>query len=126
MPFLTYFEIYANSTHRPTWRTLGAAGWGDGAKCAAAGLQAILTWCEDPLIVAQGKKLRRPRLVDVGENRLEDAPPHAHCLASGKQAKIEIFGNEIIEKRVKACANSGRVYLPPEWIGHKVKIIRID
>lgn len=32
----------------------------------------------------------------------------------------------MIEKRVSACANSGRVYLPPEWIGHRVKIIRID
>ncbi|MBI5579008.1 MAG: DUF2080 family transposase-associated protein [Deltaproteobacteria bacterium] len=32
----------------------------------------------------------------------------------------------MIEKRVKASANSGRVYLPPDWIGHKVKIIRID
>lgn len=74
----------------------------------------------------QGKKLRRVSPGNVGEKCLEDATPHAHYLASGKQAKIEIFGREIIEKRVKACANSGRVYLPPEWIGHKVKIIRID
>ena len=42
------------------------------------------------------------------------------------QTKIEIFGREMIEKRVSARANSGRVYLPPEWIGHIVKIIRID
>jgi len=76
--------------------------------------------------VPQGKKLRRVRPICDGEGRLEDATPLALHLASGKQAKIEIFGNEIIEKRVRACANSGRVYLPPEWIGHKVKIIRID
>jgi putative transposon-encoded protein len=31
---------------------------------------------------------------------------------------------EMIEKRVRA--SSGRVYLPPDWVGHKVKIIRID
>jgi hypothetical protein len=39
---------------------------------------------------------------------------------------IEIFGEEMIEKRVKASANSSRVYLPPVWVGHNVKIIRID
>ncbi len=40
--------------------------------------------------------------------------------------KFEIFGEEMIEKRVKSSGNSGRVYLPPNWIGHHVKIIRID
>ncbi len=42
------------------------------------------------------------------------------------RVKFEIFGEEMIEKRVKASGNSGRVYLPPDWVGHKVKIIRID
>ncbi|HEA66610.1 MAG TPA: DUF2080 family transposase-associated protein [Desulfobacterales bacterium] len=32
----------------------------------------------------------------------------------------------MIEKRVKSSGNSGRVYLPPNWINHHVKIIRID
>jgi len=22
--------------------------------------------------------------------------------------------------------NSGRVYLPPDWVGHRIKIIRVD
>ena len=43
-----------------------------------------------------------------------------------KQVKFEIHGEEMIEKRVKASGNSGRVYLPPDWIGHSVKIVRID
>ena len=43
-----------------------------------------------------------------------------------KQVKFEIYGEELIEKKVKASGNSGRVYLPPNWIGHHVKIIRID
>jgi putative transposon-encoded protein len=46
--------------------------------------------------------------------------------ASNSRVKFEIFGEEMIEKRVKASGNSGRVYLPPDWVGHKVKIIRID
>jgi len=46
---------------------------------------------------------------------------------SGKvKVKFEIYGEEMIEKRVKLSGNSGRVYLPPNWVGHHVKIIRID
>ena len=42
------------------------------------------------------------------------------------RVKFEIYGEEMIEKRVKLSGNSGRVYLPPNWVGHHVKIIRID
>jgi putative transposon-encoded protein len=42
------------------------------------------------------------------------------------KVKFEIFGEEMIEKTVKLSGNSGRVYLPPTWVGHTVKIIRID
>ena len=40
--------------------------------------------------------------------------------------KFEVYGEEMIEKMVKLSGNSGRVYLPPDWVGHQVKIIRID
>jgi len=42
------------------------------------------------------------------------------------RVKFEVFGEEMIEKEVKQSGNSGRVYLPPEWVGKQVKIIRID
>lgn len=42
------------------------------------------------------------------------------------RVKFEIYGEEMIEKIVKSSGNSGRVYLPPNWVGHNVKIIRID
>jgi len=42
------------------------------------------------------------------------------------KVKFEVFGEEMIEKCVKLSGNSGRVYLPPTWIGHNVKIIRTD
>ena len=45
---------------------------------------------------------------------------------SGEKAKFEVFGEEMIEKEVKQSGNSGRVYLPPDWIGKHVKIIRMD
>ncbi len=46
--------------------------------------------------------------------------------ASQNKVKFEVFGEEMIEKTVKLSGNSGRIYLPPNWIGHNVKIIRID
>lgn len=42
------------------------------------------------------------------------------------RVKFEVYGEEMIEKVVKLSGNSGRVYLPPDWVGHLVKIIRID
>ncbi len=42
------------------------------------------------------------------------------------KVKFEVWGEEMIEKQVKLSGNSGRVYLPPDWVDHNVKIIRID
>jgi putative transposon-encoded protein len=58
-----------------------------------------------------------------------DKEPTVNALNSvdalNSKVKFEIYGEEMIEKRVKSSGNSGRVYLPPNWVGHKVKIIRI-
>jgi putative transposon-encoded protein len=43
-----------------------------------------------------------------------------------RKTKFEVYGEEMIEKEVKQSGNSGRVYLPPEWVGKHVKIIRIE
>lgn len=54
------------------------------------------------------------------ENHLENIHP-------GKEkVKFECYGIEIIEKEVRRSGSTGRVYLPPEWRGKSVKIIRID
>ncbi|MEJ2156577.1 MAG: DUF2080 family transposase-associated protein [Desulfobacteraceae bacterium] len=57
-----------------------------------------------------------------------DLAGRANTDISGEREKVkfEIHGEELIEKIVKASGNSGRVYLPPDWIGHRVKIVRID
>ena len=41
------------------------------------------------------------------------------------KAKFDVLGEEMIEKKVTASGNSGRIYLPPEWIGTKVKVIKL-
>jgi len=43
-----------------------------------------------------------------------------------RKTKFELYGVEMIEKEVKQSGNSGRIYLPPEWVGKHVKIIRIE
>jgi len=53
------------------------------------------------------------------ENTLADAPAR-------DKVKFEVYGQEMIEKKVSLSGNSGRIYLPPDWVGHHVKIIRID
>lgn len=60
--------------------------------------------------------------------KTNDATGNAITMESSqrKKVKFEIHGEELIEKIVKASGNSGRVYLPPDWIGHSVKIVRID
>ena len=42
------------------------------------------------------------------------------------KTKFEVFGEEMIEKEVKPSGNSGRVYLPLDWVDKHIKIIRID
>jgi putative transposon-encoded protein len=58
--------------------------------------------------------------------RIEDDEKNPAGGASNNKVKFEIYGEEMIEKRVKASGNSGRVYLPPNWVGHRVKIVRTD
>ena len=43
-----------------------------------------------------------------------------------KDSKFEVYGQEMIEKVVHKSGNSGRIYLPPNWIGKRVKIIRVE
>ncbi len=43
-----------------------------------------------------------------------------------KQTRIQLTGYEMLEKQVNKSGNSGRVYVPIEWIGKKVKVILLE
>jgi len=45
---------------------------------------------------------------------------------TNNKVKFEVYGEEMLEKEIKMSGNSGRVYLPSDWVGHTVKIIRVD
>ncbi len=60
-------------------------------------------------------------------NQSEDNPEsETSAEAVHKMVRFEVFGEEMLEKRVRLSGNSGRIYLPPDWVGHRVKVIRID
>ncbi len=44
----------------------------------------------------------------------------------GRRVRFELYGLESVEKQVAASGKSGRVYLPMDWLGKRVKIIRVD
>jgi putative transposon-encoded protein len=68
--------------------------------------------------------------MEIKINDTDDSEDIAVQLAQANsklgKVKFEVFGEEMIDKEVKLSGNSGRVYLPPAWVGHRVKIIRID
>lgn len=43
-----------------------------------------------------------------------------------KETKVQLTGFEMLEKQVNKSGNSGRVYVPVEWIGKRVKVILLE
>jgi len=40
--------------------------------------------------------------------------------------KIQLSGFVMLEKQVNKSGNSGRVYVPVEWIGKRVKVVLLE
>ena len=43
-----------------------------------------------------------------------------------KETHIRLKGFEMLEKQVNKSGNSGRVYVPVEWIGKRVKVVLLE
>lgn len=62
------------------------------------------------------------------EDKMTEVTQQENLTDTGKDkilVKFEVYGEEMIEKEVKLSGNSGRVYLPSNWVGRNVKIIRV-
>lgn len=57
---------------------------------------------------------------------MEKATAKPERRSDSPKTKFAVFGEEMIEKEVKSSGNSGRIYLPLEWVGKHIKVIRID
>ncbi|KMY66304.1 cytoplasmic protein [Desulfocarbo indianensis] len=54
-----------------------------------------------------------------------DSPKQGGPIQRGS-VRFEVHGLELITKQVRQSGNSGRIYLPPTWVGKRVKIVRLD
>ena len=43
-----------------------------------------------------------------------------------EQMEIKVLAFQVVEKVVKVSGNSGRVYVPKEWVGKKVKVFLLE
>ncbi len=43
-----------------------------------------------------------------------------------RETNITLVGYEMLEKDVTKSGNSGRIYVPIQWIGKKVKVILLE
>ncbi len=40
------------------------------------------------------------------------------------KVRIKLYGEEMIEKTVNYSGKNGRIYLPIDWVGKKVKVVK--
>lgn len=65
------------------------------------------------------------RMIPPEQQAEQDRASLSRSVGRGK-VKFEVYGEELVEKEVGQSGNSGRVYLPQDWVGKRVKIIRMD
>ena len=70
--------------------------------------------------------IEKKRVALKRETGLKEIQMKSQDTGNARKTKFEVFGEEMIEKEVKPSGNSGRVYLPLDWVGMHIKIIRID
>ena len=54
------------------------------------------------------------------------ASKHPSPVKKGGKIKLVAYGEEMLEKEVRPSGIAGQLYLPKDWVGCRVKIIRLD
>ncbi len=62
------------------------------------------------------------RIMETVMNEKKGAPYGKQT--NGAPVKFEVYGDVLIEKTVRQNGKGGRVYLPPDWVGKTIKIIK--
>ncbi len=52
--------------------------------------------------------------------------PEQLAASTRRKTRFGSYGEEMIQKRVARSGQSGLLYLPSDWVGKRVKIIRLD
>jgi len=45
---------------------------------------------------------------------------------ASRPIEIHMLGYEVVEKRATSSGTSGRIYVPPSWIGKLVRAVRLE
>ena len=45
---------------------------------------------------------------------------------ANKPMDIQMKGFEVVEKTAKQCSTSARILVPKDWIGKRVRAVRVD
>ena len=69
--------------------------------------------------MARGRGMKPGEDLDVTASPAGEEPPAA-------KVQLIITGRELVHKKVSKSGKSGRVYLPLEWVGKTVKVVRVD
>jgi hypothetical protein len=51
---------------------------------------------------------------------------HLKLKVEDQPSEFKVFGFEMLDREVRKSGNTGRVYLPRDWISSRVKIIRVS
>lgn len=60
------------------------------------------------------------------ERQEQDRAVAPESPAAARLVQFTIYGREVVQKRVTRSGQSGRIYLPAEWLGKTVTVIRQD
>lgn len=70
---------------------------------------------------------RPPAMPNIQTKRAGEEQPQANeASAAARLVQFTIYGREVVQKRVTRSGQSGRIYLPAEWLGKTVTVIRQD
>lgn len=47
-------------------------------------------------------------------------------MSTGEKMEIKIEAYQAFEKIVKSAGNSGRIYVPKNWVGKRVKVLLLE
>ena len=56
----------------------------------------------------------------------DDYPEITEVPVASRPIDMHILGYEVVEKRVTSSGTSGRIYVPPSWIGKLVRAVRLE
>lgn len=77
-------------------------------------------------ILERARIIGKEKMVGVSKSKATKSRLAAPKSKAKGRVKIELHGKASIDRKVGTSGKTGRIYVPPEWIGHQVFVIRLD